>query len=456
MLTAIFMVVALIALATMVMRPKTGALFVWPVLLIYPHGLQAGWGLPMNIGLDDLFILFLLGLVMATRVAGRPLRKGPAYKLTLAMFLINLFACAAGLLTAGTVPGMFSSHLKEVLKQGILLCYVLCIVESIDTMDECWRMARWIAYTITAAGILAMVSTYNATLRNIFVVKGSQIGDAERAFGSLNGPNVVAMVMSYGLCISIMLVERARGLKRLLFLALPLTMVATTLFTQSRSGFFSMASIPCILLFMRGMRKWALGYVMISLLIPVVMPKLLAEIFERISNIFVGPDNQLSGDAYSRIRIWIVYLKSMTPVSVMLGQGHPCSGYRASFYMWTGGMPPYPHSGYMNLFCYWGIWGVAWWVALMRSFCRMFRGLKSYGGSDGYLWHKAGWLFLIVCAMESITKDTFQPGGFGLILTLGFLALTDRFDACARERALQAEYSEAELLYPPEGAAVYA
>ncbi len=55
MLGLIVLIITIIVLASMAWNPKLGSIFLWPMLFMYPHALMYG-KLPLNIGIDDLFI----------------------------------------------------------------------------------------------------------------------------------------------------------------------------------------------------------------------------------------------------------------------------------------------------------------------------------------------------------------------------------------------------------------
>jgi O-antigen ligase len=105
-----------------------------------------------------------------------------------------------------------------------------------------------------------------------------------------------------------------------------------------------------------------------------------------------------------------------------------------------------PHSGYLNLLCYWGIPGVLWGGMLVATQLRLMRNLKLHGGRDGLLWSRAMWLFIVVVLWESISLDSFHPASIGLLFVMAMLAITDRMEAItANESQDQPEFEETEM-----------
>lgn len=418
---ALFVVLILIA-----WRPHVCALFIWPVLLLYPHGAQERLGMPMNIGLDDIFILLATALVLFRLTPRHGLRLTVAFKIAVAAFIINLMANVFGLISVGPIPGLLTAQSREVLKMGIFLCLVVVTLESLETTEDCWRLVRWLAMSIYASGIVLIASWHIPAMYHTFGVPGQVYID--RAFGALCSPNTAAMVMVCGLCLCTALIERAHGnLRKAFYVHVAAVMVVAVLYTGSRTGFLAVATIPPVLLFMRGMRKWAIVFFFGGVLVYLLAPPLMEQSLSRLGHVFTGTG--MTAEAASRFPIWMAYLRSMNVSRALLGQGHPVAEARVM--MGIG----YPHNGFLNLFCYWGIWGIVWMVAMVTAAFWLLRKLRDHGFPEGLIWRKAMYLFMVVSLVEAMTTDHFQPGGFGFMLTLPFLALTDRFEAAYREEA---------------------
>jgi O-antigen ligase len=403
----------------------------------------------MHAGIDDLFII-LLFLSTVPRVLGRGFPKGPTFKLAGAAVLLNTIACLSNLLVFGPGPGQMGDFIiRQIIKQFLQFACIFCMLESLDTVEECWRLVRWTVYAVVGAGVVIMLSSGFTAVREFFAVaKELQNGpvDPGRFSGSLFSANSAAQILVYGMCLGIILVERARRGRKLLWLIAPLLLLISAAFTESRSGLFSMSLIPAVLLLMQGMRRWAIAYILGILCVPLIVPQFADMLIERVNHIFitVGAESQMSSEAASRIGIWQSFLHSMTPFTLIFGQDAQHAMLRAAARIGSKLMEP--HSGYLNLLCYWGIPGVLWGGMLVATQLRLMRNLKLHGGRDGLLWSRAMWLFIVVVLWESISLDSFHPASIGLLFVMAMLAITDRMEAItANESQDQPEFEETEM-----------
>jgi hypothetical protein len=438
MQAVIFGILVLLMLGAVIVRPKIGALLIWPVLIVYPHGLQAAAHMPQNLNFGDVFVIFV-AIMVFLRVSGRQRRMGPTLKIAIAMWIICSWSAFFGLLQPDFPQGDMPIAIRSILKQGGLVALCFCFLETLDTPEDCWRMARWFAFSIAAAGLVVIVGMRSVAVSRIFdpgvaIALGDSGGELnrDRGFGSLMSANSAAQVLSYGICVSIILYEYSRGWRRWAFFAVPGTLAVGIFFTGSRTGFITLALIPAVLLLMHGLRKWAAGYALGAFLVPLAVPRLFRIMMERVSTMFVkgGDTLQLSHEASTRPVIWAGYLHSLTPTSLALGQGNALAVYRALVQTGAIGLP---HNGYLNLLCYWGIPGVIWWLVFMYVFIRFIRRLRRYG-REGLLWSRAMTLYLITMSWAACTLDAYQPGTLLFQMSLGLLALTERMERTLAER----------------------
>lgn len=81
-----------VILLLILIKPKWGTFLIWPILFTYPHNFWYSHSfLPLNIGVDDLFCLFLFAAVFLRRniMGGIPIRFGFAF------WVITGFACVS-------------------------------------------------------------------------------------------------------------------------------------------------------------------------------------------------------------------------------------------------------------------------------------------------------------------------------------------------------------------------
>lgn len=411
--------------------PRSVPLLLWPVLLLYPHGLWdqiSPFPEFFNIGYDDLFVI-MCAVVVVFRLGGQGMPTSWSFKAVVAFFIINMAANLFGMLTYGTGGLLLMNQTRSILKMGIVVLLVYALLTTIRTQGDFWRTIKVIVLTITAAGVVMMLSWPFPQIAEFYGGDVAALQYEQRAAGPLISPNTAAVVLMMGLCLVIMMVEYVPNpATKLIYAAAGIVMAIGVFLARSRTGFAILATLPFFLLLMRGLRKWAIAYLVGALLVPLLAPEAIEGTFRRIA--IAGTQG---GGMASRFRIWHDYLGSMDLWAVLLGQGSALAQGRTDIQV-------YPHNGILNLFCFYGIWGLVWGGAVYTVFIAQLRRLGRIGYPEGAVWLKAGVLFTMAVAIATIFTDTFYPGGYMLLVQFGFFALTDRLCTLLSQESAYAQY----------------
>ena len=122
-------------------NPKLGPVFLWPLLFLYPHSLMFKAALlPLNIGIDDLYIcVFFLIVLFRVNILGqtRP-RMGYAVWMGIIFLFILILSNANGYYVTGGVD--FGPYLKRALKGFMTLLLVYSLVNTIETDQDIKRV----------------------------------------------------------------------------------------------------------------------------------------------------------------------------------------------------------------------------------------------------------------------------------------------------------------------------
>ena len=426
--------ISLLIMMIMVARPKVGFLILWPVLFCYPQGTWYRLSpLPWNIGFDDLLILLVAALLLVRMLFHQ---RTPRLTLPVGIALAYVF-----LVVLSNVIGLSWHHLlyavpirtvvREALKSMVFAVLAFCAVEGIDDERDLRRVVHAITLGLFLAAGTVVISKFSPAFAQVFGSPTKVVhygAESFRAAGALAEPNTVGRVMSMGMAaVFIELVWSRRWTSKIFLLGGALLMVIAVLLARSRVGAVGLLIVIPTVMFLRGMRRWAFTVIALIILLAFLAPTLLEPIEERLVGSLNPMTGEFSGRVGSRFEIWMRHLRNLDLPTLLLGQGQTVAQWRA-----RGARP---HSGYVDLLCYYGFPGVVWGLVVAYSFIRRIRVLRRrvdwpmmriFGG--GII------IYLVMVAWAALTGDIFSPGSFELLLLATFLPLVYRADQLVRQK----------------------
>ncbi len=440
MLVSILIFTIAAILVAVVFQPRLIYILVWPVLFLYPHQYWAMVSpLPINIGFDDLFVVFC-GAVAFLRLGGQPggLRSWPM-KVALS-WLIMVFICDVAGLIRLPRGDVLLLHVQDVLKLTGFCLLIYALIKTIQTKQDLYRCIGSMVFSIFLAAFLIVLATRNPLVATIFlpgkyaeeVAAGVEAGYVVRVGGTLGSSNSAAVIIALCMCFVLLMISQSRStLGKIVFVAGAVVMVVAVMATQGRSGTTGLLAIVIMLPFLRGMRKWGIAAVAIMVLVASTMPATYMPLVRRIYESFATQFGQLPYGVTVRFDIWKTYLRSFDLLDVVLGQGEIVSMTMAKRVWIDVGLP---HSGYLDLVAFFGVWGVLWMGVVVRGLLKRSAVLRQSEDLDLQRIGRTVALYLVVLAVCGLTTDLFQTRGYNVLLLLVLLVFVDRAVLLASEQ----------------------
>jgi len=359
----------------MLWQPKWGAILVWPMFFLYPHFYM--WQrqlLPLNIGIDDLFIciFFICTVIRRNMMGGIRWQFGYA---TWAAFLFWIFLVTSnvnGYYTAGKMDG--PEFAKQALKGIITLFLAYSLVNTIDDLEDVKRVIFSFCFFAGMGGVLVILQNYFPVPMQIFgqvtqfelVMLGYEVRPSG-AFGNANNAAVVMGAASMIIVCTFSL--RSRYFNKMLRFACLGIMTLAILLTRSRSGFLSLV-VPLVLMsVMSKNKRYALLLVCCGIIAMVALPGIREALFSR----FVGAGGQtgivapLAVRYESVLNLW----KAATFRRLIFGQSQHAD-------ILAGNMAP--HSEYLGMPLLFGVFGAIWAVVVEIIMFTKAHLVKKYAG----------------------------------------------------------------------------
>ncbi|MFH0982608.1 MAG: hypothetical protein V2A79_13880 [Planctomycetota bacterium] len=161
MLAVIVVTATVVVLGLMVLNPKQGMVLLWPMLFAYPQYYMFQLRLlPLNIGVDDLFIcVFFIVVFVRRNMMGRvPVRAGFAVwnslLFTLVLIILNVNSY---FLTGGAE---WEECLKAALKGGILVCLTYSLANCIDDAKDLRTLALAFCFFVAIGSIIVILQNF--------------------------------------------------------------------------------------------------------------------------------------------------------------------------------------------------------------------------------------------------------------------------------------------------------
>jgi hypothetical protein len=449
--TLLFIGVPLVLLL-IVMNPRLGTFLIWPILFTYPHSYWYTHSfLPLNIGVDDLFCIFLFLVVFVRRnlMGGVPVRLGYAFWVITGFLVVGITSNLFGLTE---VIGPYRTVvIKDILKLFVFWGLFYAILHCID--DERDLRIQFYMFSVAAvvgALLVILQRFYPDTFRvfaSPYVLARGGLRAESRAAGAFMHPNAAAAVLTCSLLLVITSMRLQRStLLKLLFYGFCFVLLAGILFTQSRGGLLALLATLFLMFVFSKHRSNALILVVPIIVVVLTFPQVRQAAFERIQEIY-NPETRLLGqNVESRIGIWKAYFETSTPRDYWLGQGH----YAAS--LATGKAES--HSLYVALITVYGFPGILWafasfiryWVKVIGiRFCQI-PTLRIISGAC--LWALMAW------GIYGITSDSLSSQYTRYILFY-LVVLVDRSHVLARQSEYELATEHVVLNSPEDDAGAY-
>jgi hypothetical protein len=420
------LIIGIVCLASLVIgvtisKPKIGALLIWPILMCYPTRLWYELNLlPVDAGYDDLFIVFVaIMLLWRSKRLRVPWSVG-----MLALFAVVIsIGNVTGMLRYSASEGFQMAALQEMVKTLIFATLGFCIFNSIDNEQDLRRCIEVMAYSLILGAGTIIASYFSPEFAMMFT-SPTKLADPFsfnfRPAGTFGEPNSAAAVMVIGMGLVLVLFTYSKSyVKKLVFAVGAILMVAATLLARSRSGAIGLLCLLPTMLMLRGLRKSSIVFSIAVGLVIFMIPDLYEPMIDRVGGTFDPVKGEFSGTEGSRPDIWLTHLGNIDEVSAVLGNGR-----MNAMQLNAAGTP---HSGYLDLLCFSGAFGLLWFAFLLRGY--VVRIAAMMRNRQRLLIPTLGRgmvIFLVALLWCSVWSDTLSAGTYELLLLAAMLALVDR------------------------------
>lgn len=354
LVVAIYLMACLFAL---VYPQKALGLF-WVLILCYPTWLLYG-KLPLNIGLDD---IFLVCLFVGSLVKGKVSEKWP--------FMAALFFCILAVFGDLSSIGLGSNidisyALKRWLKNAGLICLVFSVSATIHNERDIKRALYAMLAGMVLGGVLLIYYAINKSAYNPFQIPAWALGKEEsllQVIGPFSSHDRAGGILGFGSVIAYFMIKFTRSKGEKIFLvSICCILMLALLLSASRSGWVFLV-FPVMLSSFLGKKK-LVGIVMLVLVTLFALFALakFAHFSERLTE---------TTEAYSagglevlssgRIKHWKTTLSHPSVSWLLFGEGFAAQEF-------------HPHSNYIAMLKCTGLIGIAFWaVFYTRIFKKSF------------------------------------------------------------------------------------
>ncbi len=420
MITLVVWALTLAPFLVAVLRPKAGALVIWPVLMCYPRGYWREHGpLPAGVTFDDLTVLVAAASLFVWR--GK-LRLGWSVYIVLAYAAIIALGNTVGLLGWGPPDDLaYLIAVREVIKTLVFAAAAYTIIASVDNWQDMNHLAWAVCLSLFLGAVTVVISAYNVEFAKAFASATKEViyeSSNYRPGGAFAEPNTVGGVMVLGLSVVVMQIQSARRFGKVVLILGAITMVIAIFLSRSRSGTLGLITLLASILVIKRLRAWGVATFLAIAVALLMLPNYYTPVVDRLTGSFDLGNGELSGDEGTRSDIWLRHLNNLDTVTLLSGQGQGIARWREDGIQ--------PHSGYLDLVCYYGVWGAFWFGALVLGFAKRARMLLWSGAADAGRLAQAGMLLFGMMLWVSVWADTFAPGSYEFLLLVMILAVMDR------------------------------
>ncbi len=366
MIGYILIAVAALVLVVLLVKPKLGAVLVWPILLVYPHlYMEQLEILPWNAGVDDLFIavLFLIVVFQRNLLGGSPVRFGYSMIAAVTMLVVITIANLSGWALEPTLPAVVT--IKPMLKAIIFALFTYVMVNTIDDEHDIRRAALvHVTFLAVAAFTVVLHKMFPAQMviftLDIVEQQLKWYGKAPRAVGSLTNFNTGCAMLGMTVLVALNLLRLPSSTRRKVFLIGCIVMLLVGMvLTESRSGALALGVALLAMGVLSRYRLYALALVCTVGGAVAFKPDLFLDYWDRIAQIYnPAAGGQWGENAAGRFDIWRAYVSEPQSQVYLFGQGRTVAIIRNG---------SNAHSGYLTAVYVLGFGGVVWALAFFGS-----------------------------------------------------------------------------------------
>jgi hypothetical protein len=375
-------------------RPKWGSFLIWLILFTYPHG----WWyyraiLPLNMGVDDLFCIFLFLVVVVRRnlIEGIKLRLGYEFWAITAFSVIVIIANIAG---SRDVPSNLRiGFLKDILKMCVIWGLFYAIIHCIDNEHDLKQQFTMFSVAAIVGAFIVVLQYFYPYQTEIFsapaVLEKAGSAYEERASGAFMNANTAANVIGASTMLLITALRLQRGfLRKSIIYGMMFVMFAALAVTRSRSGLLAIVVTFGLMAFWGSGKKVAWFVIVAGVVIGMAFSGARQLYTERLSEVYDPAVGVYGANVEGRFATWKAYIESATAKDYILGKGFK-GGIEKN------GMES--HSVYVSLLTVYGFGGVVWAIIIMMLFFKRAFFLRRFRDSflsaigEGSIWAVVSW-----------------------------------------------------------------
>lgn len=395
MLNTLFLCSVPIVLLLIVFKPKIGTFLIWPILFTYPHGYWYSHGfLPLNIGVDDLYCIFLFLVVVIRRniIQQIPVRFGYAFWVIAGFAMVSMISHAFGF---SGVPGAGKIVvIKDALKNLVYFGLFYAILHCVDDERDLRIQFSLFSVAAVAGAALVILQRFVPIAVELFasprVLETGGLVQESRGAGAFMNPNAAACVLVCSLMLILASIRLHESLRhKTLFYLFSVVLLVAIVLTQSRTGLLAMGGTFIAMALFSRLKKIVWMALFSVILVLVLFSTVREAVFERFGESYNVQTGQFGVNVEGRFEIWSAYLREATIKDYVFGQGPFAASVKT-------GMAE-SHSMYISLLTVYGLGGIVWvTLSLVYYFVWVFR-LRRGGDihlaavSDGCLWALLAW-----------------------------------------------------------------
>lgn len=345
------------------LRPRMGLVLLWLTAWLYPNTLLYGT-LPLNVRFDDLWVVFIFLVALASPRRGMGLR--PVTWLAILWMLSIMMGNVAGVLTSGTAAweAVVKSSTKALYVPMTTFAMATFLVNERHLHTHIW----WLLVGGALAGLLGIATVFAPTAVEPFLIPRHELGSwasraiEEAAVERRRAVGAVGVMALAGITVQVALlglaVFAAGG--GLTHLALPavasLTCLAALGYTASRGPIIGLLCALVAGIFLTPRRKVFIAAIVLATIVAIAQGGVLDRVLARLTTGVGLSDAGLRAGLETRMEVWSTLLEQLSLGDVLLGQGmaitHAETGVTA-------------HNSYIGAFAYGGLLGAVTLVAVL-------------------------------------------------------------------------------------------
>lgn len=360
-------------IAIMFVATRSCARFMWFALFCYPHALTAEL-LPLNIGVDDLYIIGLGIVVLLKRIFSGRTVLGFATVGALLFWIVETSSNMTGALTG---PGfLMREAIKATLKGVTYILFGFIMDNTIDDRKDIESTIKWLIVAGICGTITVIGQAFYEPLFRIFTLwrpEPWQVQDVRGGGAFLNPNSAGAMMILFLIfCISRLGIGETPT-SRLVLWGMCLLFLVGLVLTRSRSAWAGMIAVTFFLLLFSRLRRYVFLVAIISLV--GILTSELAK------GIFYTRLVTAGFSAVDRVQIWLTIINNTTGYILFCGRGATAEFIR---------LEATPHNTYIHILFELGFFGAAWAIWFFWKLFRTARFLQKYG--DAHAQFAGNWV----------------------------------------------------------------